>query len=354
MSKFKSYIRLETTTERGKRMDKKKTITLIASSFVVIVACVAIVAFIRSTTSSDPTIDVSDAGQSNTSPQSIVQTIEETVAQVSETVSNAAETTATTTTQKAQTTTKVTTTKTFEQAIEDEDLDVGQAKKPVSTSSGTLPKDMTFAGLYNSGYDVIGNKKYIYNNDRTATQSKFGYNRFYDSAASLVDMYIETVRIQFDGYDGRDWMVQFWKGQYISGDIGTVGCEIGLYNRSEGTVSLLDHYSCAEESDWLNMEMTLYWDENRSGNFTAQFTRNYTKYWWPTGFVDGQLANAKDSSELYVLGRITFKDTEMTDLFEAAMAKVGFAKVSSFSPYVLDTYKRYGCDVIFTWHNIRN
>lgn len=349
-------------------MNKKKTITLTLSSLAVIAACVAIVAFIRSTTAGNPTIDVSNAGLSNATPTSAVQTVENTigqtvsevVAQVSETVSAVASTTAPSTAQKAQTeiasTTKKeeTTTRKFEDAVKEEELDVGQAKPPAATSSGTLPKDMSFAGLYNSGYDVIGNKKYIFNNDKTAAQAKFGYNRFYDRAASLVDMYIETVRIQFNGYDGRDWMIQLWKGQYISGDIGTVGCEIGLYNRKAGTISAIGHYSCAKEADWLNMEMTLYWDENRSGNFTPQFTRNYTAYWWPTGFVDGQLANARDSSELYILGRITFKDTDMADLFEAAMSKVGFTKVSSFSPYVLDTYKRYGCDVIFTWNNVRN
>ncbi len=222
------------------------------------------------------------------------------------------------------------------------------------TPSGDLPSDMSFAGLSKSGYDVIGHKDYIYNNDKDpdSFQKNFGYNPLYDAGANLIDFSIDTVRLQFR-YGDKDWMIQVWKGQYISGSIGTVGGEIGVYNRPKGTISVLDHYNCAEEEDWLNMEMTVYWDENGTGEYLPQLTRNYTKYWWATGFVDGQLANRNDSSPMRILGRITFKDEEMAIAFEDALVKKGFTAVSTFSPDVIDTYKRHGKDVIFLWQDVR-
>ena len=222
------------------------------------------------------------------------------------------------------------------------------------TPSGDLPQDMSFAGLGSMGYDVIGHKDYIYNNDKDpdSFQKNWGYNPLYDAGASLIDFSIDTVRLKFR-YGDKYWMIQVWKGQYISGSIGTVGGEIGVYNRPKGTVSAIDHYNCAEEEDWPNMEMTVFWDENGTGEYLPQLTRNYTKYWWATGFVDGQLANRNDSSPLRILGRITLKDEEMATAFEEALAGSGFRSVSTFSPNVIDTYKRYGNDVIFIWQDVR-
>lgn len=222
------------------------------------------------------------------------------------------------------------------------------------TPSGKLPNDMSFAGLHKMGYSVIGTKDYIYNDDKSPDcfQKNFGYNYLYDAGANLIDFSIETTKIDFK-YDGKAYRFQFWKGQYISGEIGTVGGEVGIYTRPENKVSALDHYDCAEEEDWLKMEMTVYWDEFDNGEYLPQFTRNYNDFWWSTGFVDGQLKNRRDSNSLRILCRITFKDVEQAEAFDDAMAKKGFTKVSDFSPYEIDTYKRYEKDVIFLWQNIR-
>ncbi|MBR4766161.1 MAG: DUF4474 domain-containing protein, partial [Clostridia bacterium] len=228
-------------------------------------------------------------------------------------------------------------------------------KKDVQTSSGVLAPDMTINGLRKEGYAVFSTGQYIYNDDKNAKQAKFGYNRFYDKAASLIDFHIDTCRIAFKNYAGKDWMVQLWKGTYISDEeIGTVGCEIGLYNRKAGTYGgLYDHYDCATEPDWLYMEMSMLWDDDYDGVYTPQFTRTYDKYWWPTGFVDGQLRNKNDTSSIRILGRITFKDSEMAELFDAALSRVGFKKVTTFNPDFKDTYKRQICDVIFCWQDAR-
>ena len=225
-----------------------------------------------------------------------------------------------------------------------------QAVKP----TGSLPQDMSFAGLSLMGYDVIGLKDYIYNDDKDpdCMQKNFGYNYTYDIGANLIDFSIETTKIDFN-YDDKEYRFQFWKGQYISGEIGTVGGEIGIYTRPEGTVSVLDHYNCASEDDWLKMEMTVFWDEFDNGEYLPQLTRNYNDFWWATGFVDGQLKNRRDSNTMRILARITFETVEQAEAFDNAMAKKGFTKVEEFSPYEIDTYKRYEKDVIFLWQNIR-
>lgn len=227
-------------------------------------------------------------------------------------------------------------------------------KPPAAEPTDDLPKDMTFTGLYRMGYDVFGLKKYIYNDDTDpeCIQANFGYNRLYDWGAQLIDFSIDTARMPFV-YGDKEYMIQIWKGQYISGEMGTVGGEVGLYTRPKGTVSAIGHYSCAEYEDWLNMEMTILWDEDGSGNYLPQLTRVYKLHWWPTGFVFGQLANKRDTDPLRVLCRITFKDDEMAQAFAASLSNEGFSSVSEFDPTVKDTYKIHGKDVIFIWQDVR-
>ena len=232
-----------------------------------------------------------------------------------------------------------------------EEMDHGHASKPV-VDNAALPQDMTFAGLSKLGYSVIGLKDYIYNDDKdpNCMQKNFGYNPLYDLGANLIDFSIETTKIDFN-YDNKQYRFQFWKGQYISGEIGTVGGEVGIYTRPKGSIG--EHYNCADKDDWLKMEMTVYWDEFDNGEYLPQFSRNYDDFWWCTGFVDGQLKNRRDSNTMRILCRITFESVEQAEAFDASMGKKGFTKVEDFSPYEIDTYKRSGKDVIFLWQNIR-
>ena len=238
--------------------------------------------------------------------------------------------------------------------MDPDEMSSGQAVKPPTSVSGDLPKDMSFAGLYKMGYDVYGGKQYIYNDDTdpACVQANFGYNRLYDWGAQLIDFSIDTARMPFE-YNGKEYMIQIWKGQYISGEMGTVGGEVGLYTRPKGTISAIGHYDCAPYEEWLNMEMTILWDEQGNGNYLPQLTRVYELHWWPTGFVFGQLADKKDSDPLRVLCRITFKDETMAQAFAQSLSNEGFRSVSDFDPTVKDTYKIYGKDVIFIWQDVR-
>lgn len=232
--------------------------------------------------------------------------------------------------------------------------DVNDVLNSTPSSNDALPDDMSFTNLWYQGYDVIGKKQYIFNDDKdpNCMQANFGYNWMYDVGANLIDFHIDTCKLPFT-YNGKQYRIQLWKGQYISGEIGTVGGEIGLYTREKGKYYTPDHYDCAPKNEWIYMEMTCYWDEAGNGDYKPQFTRKYDLFWWATGFVDGQLANLKDTHPLRILGRLTFKDVAQATAFADALASKGFSSVGTFRPDVPDTFKRYGKDVIFLWQDVR-
>jgi hypothetical protein len=85
----------------------------------------------------------------------------------------------------------------------------------------------------------------IYYSQMNPLQRKFGFNRVYDMAAPLAGMIYSTKRIEFE-YEGREWMIQIWKGQYGI----TSGAEIGLYNRDPERNF---QYDCADDEDLIEM-----------------------------------------------------------------------------------------------------
>lgn len=320
----------------------------------VCMVCIVIVLFVKARNPAvDPVID-----ESSQPVTSVTTAVIESITTVldlapSETTALPTTTAAVTTTKPVATTTAAAETTTHNQL--DDAVQAGaNTGKAEPSNNANLPKDMSFAGLKQLGYDVIGGKAYIFNNDKNpdSVQRKFGYNNLYDKYAGLADFDIETVKLKFE-YGDKEWAIQLWKGQYISGSIGTVGGEVGIYTRKLGTVSAIDHFNCASEEDWLYLECTCFWDENQDGNYLPQYTRNYNEYWWATGYVDGQLSNVRNNNELRLLTRMTFKSPQMAQAFAQSLSNKGFTQVSSFSPNVIDTYKISGSDVIFLWQNVR-
>lgn len=353
---------------------KKANLPVIAVSVVAVclVAVAGVLGF-KAMNGSTPTVSdetVSDSAansyefeESDTLP--VLQTILDSTSQTASDIFSSTKAASTSTTKKTPSATQKPTeapTKTPETTTQPPkgDLDPDEmshssgTKRPVSASKN-LPKDMSFSGLYSSGYDIIGLKPYIFNDDKDpeCMQKHFGYSPTYDALAGIIDFSIDTARIDFK-YEGKPYRIQLWKGQYISGDIGTVGGEIGVYTRTPGKIYLdPQFYDCAAEEDWLKMEMTILWDEAGNGSYLPQFTRNYDDFWWATGFVDGQLADLRDTNPLRLLGRITFESEEQAQLFANALGNKGFSGVSTFNPNSPDTYKLYGKDVIFLWQYIR-
>ena len=157
-------------------------------------------------------------------------------------------------------------------------------------------------------------------------QRNLGFNELYDIGAPFVVMYYDTMRCKFN-YDNKDWLIQFWKGQYGFVFIGT---EIGVYNKPMDRTT--EHYDCASDEDSLFMSMTMY----RKGK--EILTREYAKYWWCTGFVPGKLDKFSDRSEITMRCRITMKDYKMLLAFCDSLKGNGLVFNEDFSTEGLDVF----------------
>lgn len=190
---------------------------------------------------------------------------------------------------------------------------------------------------------------YYYTNDKEAWQYNFGFGKIYDVVSPYILLEYDYIRVFFT-YENKDWMLQMWKGQY-----GMIfyGGEIGIYNRThvDDGINEWTFFNCPAEEDWLNMEMTLYHEE-LDGTWTREFTREYDKYWWCTGFKNGHLRVEEPADELRLEGRITFKDEEMTQLVVDGLKECGFSVSESLSGLGLDEIYVDGNDVHFRWQNI--
>jgi len=190
---------------------------------------------------------------------------------------------------------------------------------------------------------------YYYTNDKEAWQYNFGFGKIYDFVSPYILLEYDYIRIFFT-YENKDWMLQMWKGQY-----GMVfyGGEIGIYNRphSDDGINEWTFFNCPAEEDWLGMEMTL-WHEELNGSWTREFTREYDKYWWCTGFKNGHVRQEEPCDELRLEGRITFKDAEMTKLVVEGLKECGFGVSETKDGLDIDEIYSEGNDVYFIWQEI--
>lgn len=184
-------------------------------------------------------------------------------------------------------------------------------------------------GFLDYKYNETGN--YYYTNS-DPWQRVFGFNHAYDVGAQFVFMFYDSARIKFS-YDNKDWMIETWKGQY-----GAVflGAEIGVYYKPKDRTT--EHYDCVSDDDAIYMEMTLY----RNGE--ELFSREYTRYWWCTGFVPGKLKKYSDRSELNLKARLTMKNNRMLKAFVNGLDNCQDFKFVEGVNYRVD-----GRDVFINW-----
>lgn len=201
------------------------------------------------------------------------------------------------------------------------------------------------------GYQYSYIDDYYYTNDKDCWQVDFGFGPIYDLVAPYVLLEYDYVRVFFT-YEGKDWMVQLWKGQY---GLLFYGSEMGVYNKahSDSEDNLFTFYNCPGEEDWLGMEMTMY-HQDLSGEYKREFTREYDKYWWCTGFKGGQLRQQEPADEIRMTGRITMKDEEMTKLFIEGLKECGFKQADSLENLPTDQFYVDGCDVHLSWQDIND
>lgn len=102
-----------------------------------------------------------------------------------------------------------------------------RAKRKVCTRSDTSKNMDLNAALQPFGFQYDMRKDLFYSSMHT-WQRKMGYCRFYDEKAPVLDMDIDSEPFYFT-YNGYDWLVEVWKGQYGM----TTGAEVGIYRTEE-------------------------------------------------------------------------------------------------------------------------
>ena len=170
----------------------------------------------------------------------------------------------------------------------------------------------------------------IYYSQMNPLQRKFGFNRVYDMAAPLAGMIYSTKRIEFE-YEGREWMIQIWKGQYGI----TSGAEIGLYNRDPERNF---QYDCVDDEDLITMQFDFY-NQNEK-----VFSRGPEKHWWLTGF---KVFHAGVPILIDLDMTLTFTDKQMANAFVKSLKKSTTSDLSSLMDPI--TYRKEGSTVYIHW-----
>lgn len=181
-------------------------------------------------------------------------------------------------------------------------------------------------------------KEGVFYTELDSWQRSGNYIKHYDAVAPLGNMTFLTTKVDFD-YAGKNWRLQFWKGQY--GPFG--GAEIGVYYKTPGQTDEL--YFCADDDHLMYMTYDCYLTEKdyRSGN--KFFTRGWQKHWWLTGF---KVANVTPT-DMVMSARIRTFDSTMRDAMEKGLVNAGFRKGDARSQ--MDTYRKSGFDFYILWHS---
>jgi len=211
---------------------------------------------------------------------------------------------------------------------------------PAFAADAPLMDPSTWENFAVSSYRFNSTGYYFYNT-QDAFQRVFGFNAAWDFLAPLASTIYDTIRCKFT-YDGRDWMVQLWKGRYGYGQF--TGGEIGIYNKPAGR--FIEHYAVAAEKDWIDMGMTVYYDGS------ALFTRAPEKLWWCTGFRYHSMSGAtkKPRANVMMAATLGFKDAGMAQAFANTLAGKGF--VLAKGALTTSTPERYtveGATVKLMW-----
>jgi len=145
-------------------------------------------------------------------------------------------------------------------------------------------------------------------------QRELGYCWLYDEASAAFSMIIDCEPITFE-YNGRRWLIEFWKGQYGM----TTGGEVGIYYTSGPNLNVPGvfngtFYHCVKDEDRINMSFAF----RKNGNLL--FTRS-GYHWWLTGFKLGEFSKP---SELSMDIELELYDKKMVTAFVNALRKAGY------------------------------
>jgi len=145
-----------------------------------------------------------------------------------------------------------------------------------NTETGLIGSDRGF-GTTGFNYNVKDQLLYSLEN---SFQRSLGYTKLYDDIAlnlgSLTN--IDTVRLYFD-YDGKEWLIQFWKGRYFNMPGAEVGC---YYKPPRGFLDrVLPFYDVVADEDFIGMSLKLTDIENEDELMYFPLR----PHWWYAGFA---------------------------------------------------------------------
>lgn len=151
-----------------------------------------------------------------------------------------------------------------------------------------------------------------------AWQREFGYHALFDKSASRFSMVFDCEPIYFN-YQGRTWMIEFWKGQYGI----TTGGEIGIYCADtvlEPSEYAHTHFHSVSDEQMLNLSLQLF----RKGELLF-FVQGL--HWWLTGFSVGRFF---EPEELTMKVSVSFPNCDMLRKFVQALLQAGYPRQSLF------------------------
>lgn len=157
-----------------------------------------------------------------------------------------------------------------------------------------------FGYCYDESQDIISSR-----ND--AWQREAGYTALFDRAAPLFNMVFDDLPVYFP-YQGRTWLIEFWKGQY---GINT-GAEIGVYY-ADGLLTEKElptaHFQAVENCDMLPLSFCLHREKKPIASVSK-------KTWWLTAFCMGMFSKPE---QLSMNASLFFPDCEMLRSFLGAL-----------------------------------
>ena len=193
----------------------------------------------------------------------------------------------------------------------------GEVTRPVTEIIGNVPERLAelnqelqpFGFAYEPYQDIF----YSLMNP---WQRGLGYCRLYDEASAALSMIIDCEPIYFE-YDGRRWLIEFWKGQYGM----NTGGEVGIYYTTGPNLNIPGvfngaFFQCLKDEDCIDMSFAF----RKNGNLL--FTRSAI-HWWLTGFKLGEFSKPSELSMDIVLN---LYDRRMAVLFVEALKKAGYTE----------------------------
>lgn len=145
-----------------------------------------------------------------------------------------------------------------------------------------------------------------------AWQREFGYHALFDRMAARFNMVFDCEPIYFD-YDGRTWLIEFWKGQYGINS----GAEIGIYYADRIlSPSQYDKTLFQSIPDERMLPLSINLKQCKKTLFCRQKT-----HWWLTGFRMGKFCRPKEL-EMHV--SLTFPNDAMLSGFVNGLLMAGY------------------------------